>query len=214
MKHDSATTAVQNPICTECIHTPTSTPHTASYSSPLFQSPSSLCQLGHCYYHLNHGNILTAHRSTSLHALTISHFRPDCSKVKCHLTAVSSLNQLFFFFEFDLFLRFLMDSTQRWEYMQKNFLCNLIWPSPSRAPSVLHNLVSTFPVCSPVFSLSAFCRMQFCCSAPNKFTEHAVNTGEFAFHTEEEHALWSWQAGTFTLHVLLTLFCLPMVGKY
>ena len=52
--------------------------------------------------------------------------------------------------------------------------------------TVLHNLVPTFPVCSPVFSLSAFYRMRFCCSAPNKFTEHVINTGDYAFDTKSD----------------------------
>lgn len=63
--------------------------------------------------------------------------------------------------------------------------------------SVLHNLVPTFPVCSLVFSLSAGYRMQFCCSAPNKFTKHVITTDNFAFDTKEGCALWFLHADIF-----------------
>lgn len=44
---------------------------------------------------------------------------------------------------------------------------------------------------SPVFSLSAFYRMQFYCSAPNKCTEDVINTGYFAFDPKRIKFMWN-----------------------
>lgn len=61
-------------------------------------------------------------------------------------------------------------------------LHNLIWPG-TQTPHCYIIWCLHSPG-SPVFSLSAFYRMQFCCSAPNKWTEDVINTRYFAFDPE------------------------------
>lgn len=70
-------------------------------------------------------------------------------------------------------------------YHLHNLIWPLTWSSHCYIICCLHSLGS------PVFSLSAFYRMQFCCSAPNKCTEDVINTGYFAFDQERINFMWN-----------------------
>lgn len=206
LKHDSATTAIELPtgpgVCV-CVHPQTSCAAPLQHHGQLsaILVTAIIVSTGLMTWPTTSpGNILTTQKPAGQHALTIGHFRLHCSKVKCpprllQAPFIDFFSLSFFLWLSHLFLlQFWLDSAQRglntWDKWERR-LCSLIWPSqsPSLSLSVLHNLVSTFPVCSPVFSLSAFYRMRFCCPAPNKFTEHVINTEEFAFNSGERCAL-------------------------
>lgn len=70
-------------------------------------------------------------------------------------------------------------------YHLHNLIWPLAWSSHCYIICCLHSLGS------PVFSLSAFYRMQFCCSAPKKCTEDVINTGYFAFDQERINFMWN-----------------------
>ncbi len=69
----------------------------------------------------------------------------------------------------------------------------------------------------PWVLIICFYKKQFCCSAPNKFTEHVVNTGDLAFDTKRD--AFCWHAGISTFHARsllskrLILSCLPILLK-
>ena len=106
-----------------------------------------------------------------------------------------------------LWLQLFMDAAQRHTCMRnKNkslpILHNLIWP---RTQSALCYIICFLHFLgSPVFSLSAFYRLQFCCSAPNKRTEDVINTGYFAFEPERINFMWNNMNRFITYFISLT----------
>lgn len=128
--------------------------------------------------------------------------------VKCHLTALS--------------IRFLAtnllcwnlggDKQKAWRTRRsaasKAYLTNTIY-----SVLQLNNLVPTFPVCSPVFSLSVFYRMHFCCSAPNKFTRRVINTGDWASDTKWECFVF-YTYREFQFFFLLIIICSLLLVWY
>lgn len=91
----------------------------------------------------HHGEILTAHQPATQHALTNSHFRPHCLKVKCHLTAFEYLLSVSLAVSHSLslicfccnFFFFNGSNTKGWHTHTQDklvhYLCNLIRPLPS-----------------------------------------------------------------------------------
>lgn len=68
-------------------------------------------------------------------------------------------------------------------------LHNLIWPLTWSSRCYI--ICCLHSPGSPVFSLSVFYRMKFCCIAPNKCTEDVINTGYFAFDPERINVMWN-----------------------
>lgn len=195
-KHDSTTAAMQTREHAGRVRThktrPLLPPHFGATSGSLLSC--HLCVGGPIGAIVpSRGVILTVHQPARQYALTNSHFRPRCLRGEESLDCFEHLLSIFFL---SLSLSLSHPPLFNGSHTKPGIHARQI-SAPSPRPystiaisssvttvSVLHNLVSTFPACSPVFSLSAFYRMQFCCSAPNKFTEHVLNTGKnFAFDT-------------------------------